>query len=559
MEIYVRVRHDQHGARRVEQPPGGVPCRASAIWLHPGGNLPVFLPSVFLPSAFFLLACCGQRGGIHALAFWPVVAPTRSPMSEEISRQADDLRLIEAVVRGERDAFAKLYDRLSGPLYAMCLRMTGDAAETEDIIQDACVTIWRRAATYDAAQSSVFSWAVHLTRCKAIDHLRSRGRRLRVLVPDDPAPGNDDDASGNGHASRVLETAAANGPGAAEFADQHERAGRVRRIMGALPAEQCQAIEMAFFGDLTHHEISARLGQPLGTVKARIRRDCCKFARRTEGDAMISEHAQEQAALYALGLLDADEAAAFEQLADANAEVRALAEELREAAAVWRRRTRTGLPPPGLRTRVLAEIARGRLPWRARRRGGRPAPGKVVQGPWAARGAWLPWAAAAVLMICCGALAVSREHGRREIASLRSEAVGLRRESEQWRMSAMVTPAPTDALRQVAFCPLEPVKAASLPRASVLWDAEHHRGKLRITRLPPPGKGKDYELWVVEDGRKEPVSAGVVTLNADGSVEVPFEPVAEGGRDPAVAFALSLEREGGSPTNQGPILFLGKL
>ena len=203
-------------------------------------------------------------------------------MSEETSRQADDLRLIEAVVRGERDAFAALYDRLSGPLYAMCLRMTGDAAETEDIIQDACVTIWRRAATYDAAQSSVFSWAVHLTRCKAIDHLRSRGRRLRVFVPDDSGAG--DAPGGNGHengggsqAARVLETAAATGPGAAETADQNERAGRVRRIMGSLPAEQCQAIEMAFFGDLTHHEISARLGQPLGTIKARIRRGLLKL------------------------------------------------------------------------------------------------------------------------------------------------------------------------------------------------------------------------------------------------------------------------------------------
>ena len=199
----------------------------------------------------------------------------------------------------------------------------------------------------------------------------------------------------------------------------------------------------------------------------------------------------------------------------ANAEVRALAEELREAAGrVWRRRS-TGVSgsPPGLRTRVLAEIARQEAAVaRPAARGDNPTPGKVVQGPWVGEGRVLPWAAAAVLMICCGALAVSREHGRREIASLRSEAVGLRRESEQWRMSALATPAPTDALRQVAFCPLEPVKAASLPRASVLWDAEHHKGKLRITRLPPPGKGKDYELWVVEDGRKEPVSAGVVTL-----------------------------------------------
>ena len=195
-------------------------------------------------------------------------------MNEESPRQADDRRLLEAVVRGKKDAFAALYDRLSGPLYAMCLRMTGDPAEAEDILQDACLNIWRRASTYDAAQSSVFSWAVHLTRCKAIDHLRSRGRRMRVLVPDDPNGGEDFPGD---RARLKVDAVASNGPGAADTADLREQAGRVRRVLGALPPDQSQAIELAFFSDLTHHEISARLGQPLGTIKARIRRGLLKL------------------------------------------------------------------------------------------------------------------------------------------------------------------------------------------------------------------------------------------------------------------------------------------
>ena len=190
-------------------------------------------------------------------------------MNEVPSRQVDDRRLLEAVVSGQTDAFAALYDRLSGPLYAMCLRMTGDAAEAEDILQEACLTIWRRASTYDAAQSSVFSWAVHLTRCKAIDHLRSRGRRLRVMMP----PDSDQGSEGPGAAPRLTaDTVPSNNLGAADTAELHEQAGQVRRGLDALPPDQCQAIELAFFGDLTHHEISARLGQPLGTIKARIRR-----------------------------------------------------------------------------------------------------------------------------------------------------------------------------------------------------------------------------------------------------------------------------------------------
>ena len=138
-------------------------------------------------------------------------------------------------------------------------------------MQEAFLTIWRRAPTYDPARSSVFSWAVHLTRCKAIDHLRSRGRRLRVLGP------AKDDGDLASSATSVLPEAPAATPSAADDAERNEQAARVRRVLGALPAEQSQVIELAFFSDLTHHEISARLEQPLGTIKARIRRGLLKL------------------------------------------------------------------------------------------------------------------------------------------------------------------------------------------------------------------------------------------------------------------------------------------
>ena len=192
------------------------------------------------------------------------------PMPEESTQQASDQRLLAAVAQGERDSFAALYDRLSGPLYALCLRMTGEAQEAEDILQEVCVTIWRRASSYDPERSSVFSWAVHLTRCKAIDHLRSRGRRLRVVVP---AGGNGDGDHPEAEGMRSSPDVPLDGASSASDAlDRNEQAARVRRVLAALPAEQSQVIEMAFFSDLSHHEISARLDQPLGTVKARIRR-----------------------------------------------------------------------------------------------------------------------------------------------------------------------------------------------------------------------------------------------------------------------------------------------
>ena len=199
--------------------------------------------------------------------------PGLAPMPEETPQQADDRRLLAQIVAGKPDAFAALYDRLSGPLYNLCLRMVGDAEEAEDILQEAFLTIWRRADTYDPARSSVFGWAVHLTRCKAIDHLRSRGRRLRVMGPaPEPQGGN----GGSSDPATPREAVAAT-PSASDNADLHDQAARVRRELNALPAEQSQVIELAFFSDLTHHEISARLDQPLGTIKARIRRGLLKL------------------------------------------------------------------------------------------------------------------------------------------------------------------------------------------------------------------------------------------------------------------------------------------
>ncbi len=187
------------------------------------------------------------------------------------TQQAEDYHLLQGVARGDAAAFAALYDRLAGPLYALCLRMTGEAHEAEDVLQEVCLLIWRRAASYDPLKATVFGWAIHLTRCKAIDYLRTRGRRLRVLIP----PQTDDTAGGNG-TPPVRETAVDERTAAYE-ADLNEQAGRVRRVLGELPADQFQAIELAFFSDLSHHEISARLGQPLGTIKARIRRGLLKL------------------------------------------------------------------------------------------------------------------------------------------------------------------------------------------------------------------------------------------------------------------------------------------
>ena len=190
-------------------------------------------------------------------------------MAEEaaIVQQIADREMIERIGRGDQSAFSALYDRLSRPLYSLALRMLGDAGDAQDALQDVFLQIWSRAATYNPEQSTVFSWTVLLTRSRVIDRLRARKRRLRVV---DSATGDEDadvaDAS-------TMESGA-------DTADKNDEAARVRSVLNNLPSEQREAIELAFFGDLTHHEIAARLGEPLGTIKARIRRGLLKLRER---------------------------------------------------------------------------------------------------------------------------------------------------------------------------------------------------------------------------------------------------------------------------------------
>jgi len=184
--------------------------------------------------------------------------------------QETDREMLAQIARGDQRAFGLLYDRLSSPLYSLAVRMLGDSSEAQDALQEVFLQIWRRAAAYDAEQSSVFSWAVLMTRSRVIDRLRARGRSLRAIVT------STDDVT-----AEVAPASASGAESAADTVSRNEEAVRVRLSLTKLPAEQREAIELAFFNDLTHHEIAAQLGQPLGTIKARIRRGLLKLREAT--------------------------------------------------------------------------------------------------------------------------------------------------------------------------------------------------------------------------------------------------------------------------------------
>jgi RNA polymerase sigma-70 factor (ECF subfamily) len=177
-----------------------------------------------------------------------------------------DAGLINRIAQGDDSAFDALYKRFSGSLYGMAFRMMNDAKEAEDVLQEGFTYIWRKAGTYDPSRSSPFAWAVMITRNKAIDRLRVRQRieKLRERVTSEELFDQDkDETSANEPALR-------------------ERGAIVRSALKNIPPEQRQALELSFFGGLTHEQIAERLDTPLGTIKARIRRgllrlrDCLK-------------------------------------------------------------------------------------------------------------------------------------------------------------------------------------------------------------------------------------------------------------------------------------------
>ncbi len=168
-----------------------------------------------------------------------------------------EIGLLREVGHGNRQSFEELYERFSGVLFSTAYRVMNNQEAAEDVLQDVFVQIWEKAALYDPTRGKPMTWAITLTRNKAIDRLRSTQRRSRLqdeLQHESETVEQFDDKSSFDAVSSV------------------ETAEMVREAIKKLSKDQREAIELAFFSSLTQTEISERLNQPLGTIKARIRR-----------------------------------------------------------------------------------------------------------------------------------------------------------------------------------------------------------------------------------------------------------------------------------------------
>ena len=181
-----------------------------------------------------------------------------SPANMFKARRAaeDRARLTQALVRtgqGDRSAFETLYRSTSAKLFGVCLRIFGDRRDAEDALQDAYVTIWNRASSYDPARASPITWLVTVARNRAIDRLRAAGKG--GLAPLDEA-------------AEVADPA----PDAEQSLLEQGEAQALSGCIGELEARDAKFISAAFLGGATYAELAERERAPLGTVKSRIRR-----------------------------------------------------------------------------------------------------------------------------------------------------------------------------------------------------------------------------------------------------------------------------------------------
>ena len=188
-----------------------------------------------------------------------------TPIPDWSERSRELSALLARTALGDRAAFAQLYDRTSGHLFAVLLRVQRDRALAEDLLQEVYVSVWRAAGGFDAARSQPLTWLTSIARNRAIDSLRRAQAQPQTLSTTRDEHDEDDSPD-------AVERAADTAPGPLELLDRACDARQLTQCMEGLSATQRQSVALAFYDGLSYGEVAEHLQQPLGTVKSWLRR-----------------------------------------------------------------------------------------------------------------------------------------------------------------------------------------------------------------------------------------------------------------------------------------------
>ncbi len=169
-------------------------------------------------------------------------------MSRATNIVTPDAMMVSAIRSGDEQAMAELYSRYSGVIYSVALRVLGETAAAEDVLQEVFMQLWRNPDAFDASRGSLAGWLAVIARNRAIDALRKRRPEVDI---DDVVVSCEPDMARGADWSRALD--------------------KIRGALTSMPPLQRSALDMAFFEGLSHTEIAEKTGEPLGTIKTRIR------------------------------------------------------------------------------------------------------------------------------------------------------------------------------------------------------------------------------------------------------------------------------------------------
>ena len=170
------------------------------------------------------------------------------------ARDHDWASLIDRVAEGDQSALSKLYDSTARLVYGLVLRILNEAPSAEEVLLDVFTQVWRQASQYDGKRGAPLAWIMTIARSRAIDRLRSTRQEQQRREPLDSVEVARSDSTDPEQDSVIA-----------------ERRLMVKRALAGLAPEQREVIELAYYSGMSHSEIAARLGQPLGTVKTRTR------------------------------------------------------------------------------------------------------------------------------------------------------------------------------------------------------------------------------------------------------------------------------------------------
>jgi len=179
----------------------------------------------------------------------PINDVSRSSYGSTVStNEGDDTGLLARIQAGDQEAMSLLFDRYGTMVYSVALRVLRDSGEAEDVMQDVFIQVWKNPGSFVSGKGSLAGWLVVVARNRSIDMIRRRR-------PTDPVELFSLPSSTN----------------LAREAERNSLLGKIRGLMSSLPDDQRKSVELAFFEGLSHSEIAEKTGDPLGTVKTRIR------------------------------------------------------------------------------------------------------------------------------------------------------------------------------------------------------------------------------------------------------------------------------------------------